>query len=144
MINSKYLKFYLIFLLVTAIGCNSNNPSEMIPAITGYWQIETVTLSNGTSKNYSFSETIDYIEVADSLSGFRKKLKPRLNGTYITSKNLERFELKVENDSLNIYYTTPFDNWKETVLRANENQLIIMNKNNDIYSYKPYEPISLE
>ncbi|MEM6516859.1 MAG: lipocalin family protein [Bacteroidota bacterium] len=143
-LNFKNLALLSVMGVFALVGCKKNDPAELIPHITGYWQIEKVILSNGTAKKYGFSETIDYLEVEDSLVGFRKKLKPRLNGTYITSNNLERFKLTIENDSLHIYYSTPFDNWKETILNANENQLLIINQNRDIYSYVPYEPLKIE
>ena len=88
---------------------------------------------------------IDYIEVTDSLNGFRRKLKPNFQGTYETSKSIEFFTIKLENESLNIYYKTPYANWKETILEANESQLIIVNNTNkDVYLYKRYEALDLE
>ena len=88
---------------------------------------------------------IDYIEVTDSLSGFRRKLKPNLFGTFETSKSEERFNIKIENDSLNIYYKTPYAEWKETILNANESQLVILNNTNkDVYIYKRYESLDLD
>lgn len=130
-------------LLLLFTGCNERKPETFIPYVSGYWQIEEVTLLNGKKKSYNFSENIDYIEISDSMNGFRKKLQPRLNGTFLATESLERFNLKIENDSLNIYYSTPFSNWKETILKANESKLIIMNSSGDIYTYKNYEPIDL-
>jgi len=140
--NKSIVSMVLVWFFL--LGCENNQPEKMIAHLSGYWQIEKVSLSTGTTKDYNFSETIDYIEVQDSMTGFRKKMKPRLDGTYKTSRSLERFRLKIKNDSLHIYYTTPFDNWKETVLKANEDQLLIINAQKDIYSYVPYKPISIE
>ena len=100
-------------------------------------------MKDGSKKEYTFSNTIDYFEISDSLIGFRKKLKPNLLGTYETSKDLERISVSYENDSLNLNYTTPYAKWKETVLRANETELLIVNTNKDMYLYKRYEPVNL-
>ena len=122
----------------------SENPEIYIPHIEGYWEIEEVTLSDGTKKQYQFNETIDYISINDSLQGFRKKMKPGINDTYFTSDDAESFHLKIENDSLNVYYSTAFSKWKETILEASPTQLKVCNQNSDIYLYKRYTPIELD
>ena len=136
-------KAVLLLVLIVVLSC-SKNPEMFIPHISGYWEIDEVTLSDGTKRDYTYNDTIDYLEVSDTLTGFRKKLKPNLMGNYETSKSVETFSIKIENDSLNIYYSTPYDNWKETVLNANEDQLLIINNTNkDMYLYKRYQPIDL-
>ena len=125
--NTKNLLLTLI-VCITIFGC-SKNPELYIEHINGYWEIESVILSNGTKKAYKVNQTIDYISINDSLKGFRKKIKPRFDGKYDTSKDLETLEIKIENDSLNLYYTTNFTNWKETILIASENQLKIVKVN---------------
>ncbi|MGB6268250.1 MAG: lipocalin family protein [Olleya sp.] len=134
-------KLYLL-LLILITSC-SKNPEDYKQHLTGYWEIKEVTLTDGSKKEYTYNNTIDYIEIADT-TGFRKKMKPNIEGTYQTSKDLERFTIKIENDSLNIYYKTPFANWKETVLLASKNQLQIINQNKDLYLYQRYTPITIE
>ncbi|WP_037348632.1 lipocalin family protein [Sediminibacter sp. Hel_I_10] len=138
----NYKNPLFLILTLTLFSC-SKDPESLIPHLDGYWQIEEVTLSEGVKKEYNFSDTIDYIEVTDNMSGFRKKLKPNLFGNYETSKSMETFELKIENDSLNIYYKTPYSAWKETILNANEKEMLIINANKDLYLYKHYEPIDI-
>ena len=49
-------------------------------------------------------------------------------------KRHEKFVFKIENDSLNLYYKTPFSSWKETILKASEDKLQIINQNK-VYIY---------
>ncbi|WP_431135882.1 lipocalin family protein [Psychroserpens mesophilus] len=139
--NLKHICFVIFSFII--LSC-SKNPETLIPHLNGYWEIEEVTLSDGSKKTYTYNDTVDYIEITDSLTGFRTKLKPNLSGTYETSTNKERIELKIENDSLHLMYSTPYAKWKETVLNANEEQLLIVNDNKDMYLYKRYEPINIE
>lgn len=142
----KYLNYKLKLIVLTIlflISCNKNK-IDNFHALEGYWEIESVTLVDGTKKDYTFSNTIDYISINDNLTGFRKKLKPSFNGTFETSKDAEIFSIVIENDSLNLYYETPFDNWKESILKINDQQFVSINKNKIIYTYKRYEPISLD
>lgn len=136
-------KIYLVIFVLTILSC-SKDPKTFVPHLNGYWEIEEVTLSNGTKKSYTYNDTVDYIELSDSLIGFRIKLKPNLSGTYETSTDKELITLKIENDSLHLMYSTPYSDWKETVLNANKNQLLIVNANKDMYLYKRYEPLNLE
>lgn len=136
-------KFLILLLAISILSC-SKNPEEHLEFIDGYWEIEKVIFTNGDVKAYKYNETIDYIKINDSLKGFRKKLKPGLNPKYITSQDVEGITVKIENDSLNLYYKTPYANWKETVLEANENSLKVLNDRETIYLYKRYKPIELD
>ncbi len=137
------MRKFSFILLILIFSC-SKNPETYIEHLNGYWEIEEVTLANGSVKQYQFNETIDYISINDSLQGFRKKLKPGINDTYFTSDDAEAITLKIENSKLNMYYKTSYAEWKETVLEASEKHLKVRNENKDVYLYKRYTPLHLE
>ncbi len=56
----------------------------------------------------------------------------------------EAITAKIEDNKLNLYYSTLYSTWKETVLEATEDQLKILNENNVVYLYKRYQPINLD
>ena len=136
-------KNIIVLLALTIFSC-SPNPETFITHVNGYWEIDEVILQDGSKKDYNYNDTIDYFEINDSLIGIRKKLKPNFSGTFETYKNIETIKMIIENDSLNIYYTTPFASWKETILLATTTQLKIINQNKDVYLYKRYTPINLD
>ena len=142
--NLSNWKAILFIVIVLSIFSCSENPETYIQHIEGYWEIEEVTMADGSKKEYKFNETIDYISVNDSLLGFRKKLKPGINDTYFASGDSEAIHLKIEDHKLNIYYSTPYANWKETVLEATTENLRIINDDKNVYLYKRYTPIKLE
>ena len=127
------MRHYLWLLCLVILSC-SKNPEEFVPHLEGYWEIESATLPDGTAKEFAINTTIDYIEVSDS-TGIRKKMQPKLDGSYRTSASAETFTAKVENDSLRLYYKTPFDNWRETVLYANDEILKVKNRDGNVYTY---------
>lgn len=106
--------------------------------LNGYWTIEKVVLTNGNEKKFQMSTTVDFIEVNGN-AGVRKKMQPRLDGTFITNNDAETFQLKVEDDSLRMYYKTPYDSWKETVLKAKDSSLVVLNSDGKTYFYKKFE-----
>lgn len=132
----------LVFFLTFLASCSSPDVTSFKPYISGYWEIERVVLSNGAEKNYNFNENIDFFEIKDS-AGIRKKVRPKLDGGFTITKNSESFILKMENDSLRMYYSTPFASWKETVILAKESQIIIKNEDGNMYFYKPYQKLDL-
>ncbi|MEO6346953.1 MAG: lipocalin family protein [Aquaticitalea sp.] len=134
---------YFLIILILAFGC-SKNPKDYIEHLNGYWEIDEVTLPDGSKRDYNYNDTIDFINVTDSLTGFRKKMKPNLDGTYSVTNNEEHFKIKIENDSLNVYYKTPYAEWKETILDVTEDKMMVKNRDNLLYEYKRYEPINLE
>lgn len=131
---------FLWFLLAFSVSCNEDHLSKL-DYINGYWEINKVVFPNGETKEYKYNDLIDYISINDSLKGFRKKLKPGLNGSFSISKDVEGITAKIENDSLNLYYKTPYSTWKETILAASETQLKVLNQNNNVYFYKRYQPL---
>ena len=134
--------FFLLFSLIL-LSCNKQDPKEQIQFIEGYWEIDKVEVSPDSTITYSINDNIDYFEVKGN-SGQRTKLRPQLDGSFKTTNSAEKIDLKIEEDSLRIYYKTPYDNWKETVLEASEENLVIKNAQNKIYYYKKYSPINIE
>lgn len=132
----------LLFLLcILGFGCNSTSPEEKIKNLNGYWEISHAEMPDGSSKEFRFSEMVDYIVVEDN-EGFRKKVRPQLGGSFIASDDEELLEIRVENDSINMYYTTPYDSWKETLLSSEEEELVVKNQHGIIYTYKRFTPYS--
>ncbi len=131
-----------LIMVLSLVSC-SDNPEKMLTHLNGYWEISKAEMNDGIEKDYNFNASIDYIMVNDSLKGFRKKLSPNFDGSFTTSQDAEAIEVKIENDSLNLYYSTPYAKWKETVLEVNETHLKIVNFKKDVYLYKRYVPLDL-
>lgn len=130
-----------ITLAVVFLGCQENqNPEDQKKFLGGYWEIDKVEMPGDSIMEYQASETVDYLEFEGD-SGFRKKMKPQFDGSFQTSDDAEEIQLKIEDDSLRLYYNTPYDEWKETVLETGEESLKILNKDGIIYHYKKYEPL---
>ena len=136
-------KVFLLLALGIIFSC-SKDPETLITHLNGYWEIDEVTLPDGTKRDYNYNDTIDFLSINDSLTGFRKKMKPNFDGSFSTSNDAEALKIVIENDSLNIYYKTPYSEWKETVLDATEDKLLIQNKDKLLYLYKRYEPLVIE
>ncbi|MCH4824341.1 lipocalin family protein [Gramella lutea] len=134
-------RLILIFAIIIMTSCSQNDPKEQLKNLNGYWQIEKVEIAKDSVVEYSLSQLIDYIEITDS-TGFRKKLKPKIDGGFIeNSNNSEKVTARIEDNSLFLYYKTPFDEWTEEVVEANAEKLVILNRDDKKYYYQRYKPL---
>jgi len=137
----KHISFFFFGIALLFLNsCKQPYTTPNAEALNGYWEIENVTLADGSIKEFSINMNIDFIEVND-MEGVRTKVAPQLDGSYLNSGNAEQFNIRVENDSLNLYYKTPYATWKETVLMAQDSILEVINQEGKRYRYKRYSPL---
>ena len=130
----------LLIISLLFISCNRQNPDEQKKHLEGYWEIHQVVFPGDSIRSYRFNETVDYFRIEGD-EGFRKKMRPQLDGSYQITNDAEQIELKVEEEELYLYHTTPFTTWKEKVITAEEDELKLENEQGIIYHYKRFTPL---
>lgn len=137
-------KLVFIFgFLVLLTSCRKEINQNNINKINGYWEIEKVFLANGEKKDYTINQTIDYFEIKNK-KGFRQKVMPQVDGTYLTNNLKENISITNESGRFYINYSTNFGKWKEEILEVKDSILILLNKDNLEYHYKKQIPFSLK
>lgn len=137
------MRFFLFICILMFVSCGYNNKDANeidIKKLNGYWEIVQAQNPYGKNVIYSINQTIDYIELKDSL-GFRKKLNQTVGEKLKTSQDLEKFQVIVENDTVKLAYNTLYSNWKESVLRLNDSLMLLKNENDFLYTYKKFKPL---
>ncbi|HET8809114.1 MAG TPA: lipocalin family protein [Flavobacteriaceae bacterium] len=130
-------KIVFIVLWISVVSCDTRSVEEKIDNLNGYWTISKVETNEGKTKEYSFSSTVDYFEITNN-KGFRKKVQPKLDGTYVVTDDVENIVVKVENDSINLYYSTEMDQWKETLIASEANKITFLNEYGNKYTYERF------
>ena len=92
----KKISVLLVFILVSCSNSKSINLSDL----EGYWEIYQVEKEGTILKKYTISTNIDYFKIYKDSSGFRKKVAPQLDGTFIVSKYVSNFKIDVLDLSL--------------------------------------------
>src|SRR5690606_11878992 len=133
----NYRITYLILILFI-FSCKKPNPEAQKQNLSGYWEIKSVKMTNGEKKDFNINTVVDYIELNGD-NGTRTKVSPKFDGTFTTNGVAENFTLKIEEDSLRMYYKTPFDEWKETVIEVKDSTLTVKNRDNKIYTYSKFK-----
>ena len=100
-------------------------------------------LPDGEKKEYKINETIDFFKV-ENKKGFRKKMMPQFDGTYLTNDINEDLEIIIKDEHATIKYTTEFANWEETIIKLTAEKLVLKNKQELEYHYKRPVPFTVK
>lgn len=135
--------FYSILFLVLFVSCQKQVSPESISKINGYWEIQKVELPDGQEKEYKINETVDYFQWNGN-KGFRKKVKPQFDGTFLTNDEAEEIYISDSSGSYTIQYKTAYAQWSEEIVAMTDSILILKNKQKLEYHYKRFTPFSIK
>ena len=134
--------FAVILIFFLGIGCSSTPKLEELQKLNGYWQISTVTFANGKQKEYNLSATVDYIEISKN-KGFKKKVQPKLDGSFNTSNDAESFTVEQREERLFLRYKNNLSEWEEQLVTITEDSYTVINAEQISYTYQRYTPINV-
>nr|WP_299341629.1 hypothetical protein [Allomuricauda sp.] len=137
------MKWKFLFLAFLLYGCNEKKISSSdLDHLNGYWEIKEVTFSNGSKKEYGVSPAIDFMHF-EKMKGFRKKVYPKLNGTFDTSNSSESFQITETDNGFVFEYSTESANWQERLLEIDSISFAVVNEEGLTYAYRRFEPINI-
>ena len=128
-------RILLLIVLVSVLSCKQKITEADISNLNGYWEIEKVELPDGDKKEYKVNETIDFFKI-DGNKGFRKKVMPQLDGTYLTNDIQEDIVIAVKDGDATIQYKTTYASWKEEIIELTKDKLVVKNEQDLEYHYK--------
>ena len=135
---------FSIFTTLILISCQEKKQENLdINLLNGYWEIEEVIMADGSQKEFKVNETHDFFEVKND-SGFRKKVTPQLDGTYLVNDTDEEFTVDKAKNGTFIHYKTEYAKWKEQIKILTKEQLILVNDQNIEYQYKHPTPFTVK
>ncbi len=132
----------LAILSLFFVACQQKIKPSDISKINGYWEIEKVVFPDGTKKEYKMNETYDFLNITNNI-GFRKKVTPQLDGTFLVNNSSEAIKVLFEKDKTFLAYATPYSKWKEELITLTNEKLEVVNPDKITYFYKKTAPINL-
>lgn len=124
------------------ISCSRKVDAADIDKMNGYWEIEKVVFSNGKVKEYKNNEMYDYFKIKNFL-GFRKKVTPAIDGTFLVNLDAEKVSIKEGKDKYIIHYATFYSQWDEEIVSISADELVLKNENEIEYHYKRAQPLNI-
>ncbi|MER3317601.1 MAG: hypothetical protein RIB79_04855 [Allomuricauda sp.] len=136
----RILPFLLILMLW---GCNDASVNQDdLHYLNGYWEIAEVEFPDGSIKEYGMNPSVDFIKLKGE-KGFRKKMKPKFDGTYDTSKDVEGFTVSNANETIILRYSTELSEWEEKLIQLDSVSFSVTNQEGVTYKYKRFGPIKI-
>ena len=126
----------LIILFFFIIGCDKQINLDLI---NGYWEIVSVSKNNEFIKEYPFSNAVDFFIIDSLNNGYRKKIKPKINGSFEITLHEIPISIKNSNNFYEIKYYSTGNQYTETISKLDQNRLVIKNSEGIIFSYKRFE-----
>lgn len=139
------MKNILKFLFVSFffISCQQKIKPSDVSKINGYWEIEKVVFDQGKDKEYAGNESYDYFQINKNNIGFRKKVMPQLDGTFIVNDTYENVKVRFEKEKVFLDYSTSYAKWSEELITLSDEKLVLLNSEKNEYHYKKAAPINL-
>lgn len=135
--------FSILFLSFLFVSCQQTITPEDISKINGYWEIEKVVFDEGKDKEYAVNESYDYFEIGKDRKGFRKKVMPQLDGTFIVNNTYENARVRFKNGKVLMEYSTPYAKWTEELVAISDKELVLITADKKEYHYKRAESINI-
>lgn len=132
-----------LFVSLFFISCQQKIKPEDISKINGYWEIEKVVFDQGEDKEYAINESYDYFQIDKNNTGFRKKVMPQLDGTFLVNDSQESVKVRFEDDKVFIDYATSYAKWSEELISVSDKELVLKNAEKKEYHYKKAEPLNI-
>lgn len=131
-----------IFIYLAVTSCQKQVSAEDLAKINGYWEIEKVIFPDGNKKEYQSSSVYDYFEMKGK-KGFRKKVTPQFDGSFLVDASNEDVTLTEKNGTYTLHYLTAYAKWDEELVALSNEQLVTRNNSKKEYYYKRAQPINL-
>jgi hypothetical protein len=129
-------KLFILFLLGTiGFSCKQTITETDLHHLNGYWEIEKVILPDGETKSYKVNETIDYFQMVQK-KGFRSKVMPQVDGSYLTNDIKESVEVSLKDGSATLHYKTSYAKWNEEIIALSTDHFVVKNSQDLEYHYK--------
>jgi hypothetical protein len=135
--------FKILFLSFLFVACQQKIKPEDIIKINGYWEIEKVVFDQGKDKEYGINESYDYFQIDKNNKGFRKKVMPQLDGTFIVNDSQEDVKVRFQEDKVFFDYVTPYAKWSEELITISDKELVFRNTEKKEYHYKKAEALNI-
>ncbi len=127
-------------MLLLSASCGNQLSETELGWLEGYWEIEEVVGPDGRSREYGLNATIDYFSL-EGMRGYRKKVQPQIDGTFITSDDAVRFELHPQEGQILMLYRHGEEAWEEQLIALDSMAFTVRNTDNISYHYKRYQPL---
>ena len=132
-------KINFVIIILFGLFFYSCNESKNLQYLNGYWEISSVSIEGKEVKNYPFSGTIDYFILDEKNKGYRKKVKPKIDGSFDITMHEIEFKIEMKKNDIYLVYGKG-KNFVESIVKLDSTKMILKNMDGFFYEYKRFFP----
>jgi hypothetical protein len=125
-----------VFILLFFAACQQKVEQGSIPYINGYWEVDHVIFEDGNKKDYPVNDSYDYFKIDANNSGFRKKVMPQFDGSFLVNDSQESIKVRFDDSQAFLDYQTAYTKWTEEIISISKEELVLKSRSNVEYHYK--------
>jgi hypothetical protein len=129
-------RFILLFLILGISAC-SNSVEDQVAQLEGYWNIEKVVLSDGSEKEFPFSNHMDFFVIEGS-NGMKHRVSPKYDGTMVDYGSPVPFKWDDQDGELVLTFNEGDESYQQTVVTSTSKELVLLHENGTKYYYQVY------
>ncbi|MEK9603983.1 MAG: hypothetical protein VW127_06130 [Flavobacteriaceae bacterium] len=130
-------KLVFIGLLLFIFGCENKIKPSDLALINGYWSIDYITHKDETFHPKGALKLLDFYEI-NGKEGIRKKVQPRWDNKFLITEDLNKFKIVFESNRYYLGFETAWDQWREEILKLNQDQLILKHQEKSYHYIRHY------
>ena len=132
-------KINFVIIILYGLFFYSCNESKNLQYLNGYWEISSVSIEGKEVKNYPFSGTIDYFILDEKNNGYRKKVNPKIDGSFDITMHEINFKIEMKKNDIYLVYGKG-KNFVESIVKLDSTKMILKNMDGFFYEYKKFFP----
>ena len=139
------MRTYILFLPILILAaCTKPVSREDISHLEGIWEIEKVTLADGTDQDYKVSEIVDRFAM-EELRGTRTKVRVSLDGNYQAASRPDSVTVSFDPEKKAILrHKAQYIKWQEEIVELDSATLVLRNQQGIEYRYKRHVPFTIK
>lgn len=139
--KQKMKKILFASSIIAFASCTNTKEvkKDDIKHLAGFWEISSVSTESNETINYEVNEFVDYFQLEND-QGFRQKVSPNLDGSFQSNSMKEDFTVVDSLGTFYIKYQTPFNQWKEEIIKIDSLNFTVKNEMGNTYFYKKFHP----
>lgn len=130
-------KFLILFMVMLAASCSNKPKDILLKNLNGYWNIDTVTMSDGSEREFPFSNHMDHFTTTES-TGVKNRVSPTYDGKFINYGSPVPFKWEDRDGKLFLLFNDGTEKYEQQVVDATEETMELLHENGTRYVYKRY------
>ncbi len=129
------MKKCIVLLAVWILSGCSQPADETLKHVAGYWNIDTVKMVDGSTREFPFSNHMDHFAI-NGKNGVKNRVSPTYDGKFIDYGSPVSFKWETREGALFLLFNDGTEKYEQQVIKVNETTMELLHDNGTRYFYK--------